>query len=229
MIMSFINHKVLIGFLLFFAVLRGQENLTSFIEPRLAINYSLSNLYSHNWAIANRYVMYQSNEIKFNARQFFLEHFSNFKIRENQSLGLGVSYRLSQIFEEERVNEFRITEQYNLFYRPHIVRFGHRFRAEQRITSLQSFHRFRYRFTIDLPLNGQNSDTGKSYFIGYTETLLNVGEGLAPIYDKRFSANFGWLLTKVTKLQIGSEYRLLYSSGIVQNILLWRTSVILSL
>lgn len=88
---------------------------------------------------------------------------------------------------------------------------------EQRITSLLTIHRFRYRFAPDLPLEGQHLDVGESYFIGYSETLLNVGIGLEPIWDQRFTTNFGWLLSSKTKLQFGVEYRLFNFADKIQN------------
>lgn len=230
MIMSFINNYILlIGLLFFTAFIRGQDNFVAFIEPRIAVNYNLSKLYSHNWFLANRSTMYESTELKFNALQFDIGHFSNFKIGGNQSLSLGILYRYSELFDEEKINEFRITEQFNIIYRPNFVRYGHRIRAEQRITSLQTIHRFRYRFTLDLPLEGQNLDVGECYFIGNLETLLNVGKDLEPIYGQRFTASFGWLLSSKTKLQFGMEYRLLNFTGTAQHIALLLSSLNFSL
>ena len=230
MIMSSINnYKLLIGLLLFSVFIRGQENFTTYAEPRVSLNYNLSKMYSHNWAVANRSTIYESSELEFNVLQFDIGHFSNFKIGGNQSLSLGILFRYSELFERESTNEFRITEQYNIISRSHIVRYGHRFRAEQRITSLLTIHRFRYRFTLDLPLEGQNLDVGESYFIGNAETLLNVGKDLKPIYEQRFTANFGWLLSSKTKLQFGLEYRLLNFTETIQHRTLLLSSLNFSL
>lgn len=230
MIMSFINnYKLLIGLLLFSVFIRGQENFTTFIEPRVAINYNLSKLYSHNWSFANRSTIYESSELEFNALQLDFGHFSNFRIGGNQNLSLGLLFRYSELFELESINEFRITEQYNIVSRSNKVRYGHRVRVEQRITSLLTIHRFRYRFTLDMPLEGQNLDVGESYFIGNTETLLNAGKDLKPIYEQRFTANFGWLLSSKTKLQFGLEYRLLNLTETIQHRTLLLSSLNFSL
>jgi len=218
MIMSFINPPKILFFLFFLSsFLRAQDNFTTFIEPRIAFNYKLSKLYSHNWSVANRSTIYESSELEFSLLQFDIGHFSNFRIGASQNLSLGLLFRYSELFERESINEFRITEQYNIIFSSNKVRYGHRVRVEQRITSLLTIHRFRYRFALDMPLEGQNLDVGESYFIGNTETLLNVGKDLMPIYEQRFAANFGWLLSSKTKLQFGLEYRLLNFTGTIEH------------
>mgnify|MGYP001829223982 CR=1 FL=1 len=230
MIMSFINHpRIFICLFFLSAFLRGQENFTSFIEPRIAFNYKLSKFYGHNWQIANRSTIYESSALNFNLLQFDIGHFSSFKIGGNQSLSLGLLYRYSELFEEESINEFRITEQYNIISISNKVRYGNRIRAEQRITSLLTIYRFRYRFTLDLPLEGQNLDVGESYFIGNAETLLSVGKYIKPIYGQRFTANLGWLLSSKTKLQFGLEYRLLNFTRTIEHRLLLLSSLNFSL
>jgi hypothetical protein len=186
-------------------------------------------LYSHNWSVANRSTIYESSEFEFNALQFDVSHFSNFRIGFSQNLSLGLLFRYSELFERESLNEFRITEQYNIIFSSNKVRYGHRVRVEQRITSLLTIHRFRYRFALDMPLEGQNLDVGESYFVGTTETLLNVGKDIKPIYEQRFAANFGWLLSSKTKLQFGLEYRLLNFTETIQHRTLLLSSLYFSL
>lgn len=90
-------------------------------------------------------------------------------------------------------------------------------------------NRFRYKFTLYLPFERQNLDLSESYFIGNAETLLNVGKGLKPIYEQRFAANFGWLLSSKTKLQFGLEYRLLNFTETIQHRILLLSSLNFSL
>jgi hypothetical protein len=80
-----------------------------------------------------------------------------------------------------------------------------------------------------MPLEGQNLDVGESYFVGTTETLLNVGKDIKPIYEQRFAANFGWLLSSKTKLQFGLEYRLLNFTETIQHRTLLLSSLYFSL
>jgi hypothetical protein len=80
-----------------------------------------------------------------------------------------------------------------------------------------------------MPLEGQNLDVGESYFIVNTETLLNAGKDLKPIYEQRFAANFGWLLSYKTKLPFGHEYRLLDFTETIQHRTLLLSSLNLSL
>lgn len=104
-----------------------------------------------------------------------LAHFSKLKIRDNQSIALGLQYRFRQNFENGE-NELRLTQQYNITNKPNAVRFGHRLRTEQRITNSLTTHRFRYRFALDFPLVGEKLDTGEPYFVGSFENLLSVAK-----------------------------------------------------
>lgn len=184
----------------------SQENFTAYWQPSIAINYDVTGTYSHNFSIQNRNYIYNNENVNLEVRQIDVVHFSNFKLQDNQSLAFGILYRLRENFDGG-ANELRLTQQYNLQYKPRVIRYGHRLRTEQRITTLKTVHRFRYRFSLDFPMQGEKLDIGESYFVGNLENLLSVTSA-KPQYDARFTLNFGWKLSEKTKFQIGSEYRL---------------------
>jgi hypothetical protein len=62
---------------------------------------------------------------------------------------------------------------------------GYRVRAEQRITDKPTIHRFRYRFAIDFPLQGEALDVGERYAVFSAKSLLSVAKALLPEYDQR--------------------------------------------
>ncbi|MGB5821869.1 MAG: DUF2490 domain-containing protein [Saonia sp.] len=225
---SSINRLSFLLFLIGFSTVAGQENFVGFWQPEIAINYKVNPNYSHNFSIAQRNFIYENEDVTLKTRQLDLVHFSRLKIRDNQSIGAGILYRFRNVFEEEE-NELRFTQQFNGTYKPRNIRFGHRLRTEQRITPLRTTHRFRYRFAIDFPLQGEKLDVGECYFIGTTESLLSVSKSNTPQYDQRFVLNLGWLLNTNMKLQTGLEYRFEDYAQETENVFFILSSLILTL
>lgn len=179
--------------------------------------------------MSKRTYLFQEEEFQFKVRQLDVSHFSNLKIRGNQSIGFGVQYRFRETFENDKSNELRFTQQYNITHKYRSLRFGDRFRSEQRITTSKTIHRFRYRLALDFPLQGVQLDVGESYFIVSTESLLSVAKASRPEYDQRITAQLGWLLSEKTKLQLGSEYRFENYTQNTENVFFILTGLILSL
>lgn len=207
----------------------AQENLTGYFQPKTALNYKITDNYKHNFSLAKRSFIFEDEASTFRVRQLDLVHFSNLKIRDNQSVALGIQYRFRENFESDKSNELRLTQQFNITTKPRVIRYGHRFRSEQRITDVLTIHRFRYRFTLDFPLKGEELDVGEPYFVGNLEPLLSVAAGHDPEYDGRVTANIGWLLQEKTKLQFGLEYRTEDYTQEQENILFFNTNLVLSL
>jgi len=215
--------------LLSLASVRAQENLTAYWQPQVAVNYKVSGSYSHNFSLANRNYIFDDEVATLRVRQLDLAHFSNLKIQGNQSVALGIQYRFRNTFED-RENELRLTQQYNITHKPLAIRYGHRLRAEQRITNSLTTHRFRYRFAVDFPLQGEKLDPGEPYFVGSLESLLSVAKQNVPEYDTRLSGQIGWELNGGLKFQMGVEYRIEdFTASQPQNVLFLLTSAQLSL
>lgn len=214
--------------LLCFEFLTAQDDFTAYLQPQIALNYEVSAFYSHNFSLENRNYLIEAGESQFQVRHLHFAHFSNLKIKDNQSLALGVQYRFRKNFDGGS-NELRLTQQYNFTKQPFVVRFGHRFRSEQRITRKLTIHRFRYRFSLDFPLQGERLDIGEPYLVSNLETLLSVAKSNTPTYDQRFTVNLGWLLNEKTKLQIGTEYRFENFGQATENVLFFLTALNLSL
>ncbi len=206
MIMSGIRFFLLIGLCLLVDLGYGQD-FTGYIQPTVALNYKVTPFYSHNFAINSRNFWFKDEESTLKAKQLDLVHFSNLKLMDNQSVAFGVQYRFRS-FIDTGENELRLTQQYNYTQKPFIVRFGQRFRTEQRITKSNTVHRFRYRFSVDFPLNGERIDIGEGYLVGNLESLLSIGKHINPEYDQRATLQLGWLLSNSIKFQVGTEYRL---------------------
>lgn len=205
------------------------QNFTGYWEPEVALNYKVGTNYSHNFSFDMRNYAYRTNDLQLRLRHLDLAHFSNFKIGNSQSLAIGIQYRLRDVFEDGSQNELRFTQQYNITRQRGTIRFGDRLRAEQRITSNGTIHRFRYRFALDFALQGEKLDIGEPYLVASTESLLSVTRGNGPEWDQRITTNIGWLLSSDTKFQTGLEYRLENYTQNTENVLFLFSSLIFSL
>ena len=193
-------------FLVIGSSLHSQENLTAYWQPSIALNYKVTKTYAHHFSVQNRNYVFDDEVVELSVRQLDVTHFSSLKLQDNQSVALGMLYRFRETFDGGS-NELRLTQQYNITSRPFVVRYGQRFRAEQRITRTKTTHRFRYRLSLDFPLIGQKLDIGEPYLVTNAESLLSVAQGSQPQYDARLTVNLGWKLSKNTKVQLGMEYR----------------------
>jgi hypothetical protein len=185
-----------------------QEDLSLILQPTVSFNYPVSPTYFHNFSVSQRVSYLNLGQETMAIRNIDLSHFSDFKWGIQRSFGLGILYRFREAFEGENTDELRLTQQFNFVSRNHALRFGHRLRSEQRFFPSQTLHRFRYRFAMDGPLQGKKLDSGELYWIGGLEGLLLVGKGISPTYSLRTSGWLGYLATKVIKIQVGGEYRM---------------------
>ncbi|PIB38046.1 DUF2490 domain-containing protein [Maribacter sp. 4G9] len=211
------------------SILLAQDNLTGYWNPQVALNYDVTPNYSHNFSVENRSFLYRNSQAQFTVRQMDLNHFSNLRIRDNQSIGFGVKYRFRNPFNSDANNELRLTQQFNVTFKRGSIRYGNRFRAEQRITSENTVHRFRYRFALDFPLMGEKLDVGEPYLVLTTESLLSAGRSMVPEYDQRITPKLGWVLSPTTKFQIGGEYRAENYAQTTENVFFFLTELVLSL
>lgn len=206
----------------------GQDRFTTYLQPQIAVNYKVSSFYSHNFGLENRNYLIEEGNTEFRVRHLHFSHFSNLQLKGDQSIAIGIQYRFRDWFDDGS-NELRLTQQFNVSSRPFVVRFGHRFRTEQRITKKPTIHRFRYRFSIDFPLQGERLDVGEAYLVGNLESLLSLAKNAKPEYDKRLTVHLGWLLSEEIKFQLGMEYRIENFSADFENVLFALSSLNVSL
>lgn len=185
----------------------GQSNFIGTGETGFTIKHRVSKKYSAAFLLRSRYTLFKDESFTYNQRQLHFIHFSTFNFNYSHSVSLGIDYR-NQDFFGIGANEFRVTEQFNYIKQNLGVRYGHRFRAEQRIFKSQTIYRQRYRFAVDFPVNGEKLDLGEAYLILSAESLLSIGKNIKPIYEQRLTSQIGWQVLQKLKLQIGLEYRL---------------------
>ncbi|MEY8849960.1 DUF2490 domain-containing protein [Psychroserpens sp. XS_ASV72] len=219
-------------FVIFFLVLvnlsYSQEDTDIFNENAFSIRHSFDKLYSVNFELSNRAFLYTDNEAGYRMRQLQMSHFSNFKIDLRQSVAFGIMYRNRNAFEDSS-NELRLTQQYNRKSILKTLRFGHRFRSEQRFYDHFTAFRFRYRLALDLPLQGLKLDVGETYLVLSNEALWTSTKISKPELDYRLSPALGLLLSEDLNLEFGVELRLDKINIKTEEVLFFNTSVDLNI
>ncbi len=180
-----------------------------------------------NFAFRSRYFLHK-DALQYTQQQVDVFHFSTFKLNFIHKLSFGVYYRNRDWFDTGS-DELRFMQQFNYIKQRLGVRYGHRFRLEQRIFDNFTAFRQRYRFAVDFPLNGEKLDIGEAYFIGSTEALLSLSKKTTPLLDQRFTTQIGWQVSQSLKLQGGLEYRLESYNASTKSFLFVMTSAICKL
>jgi hypothetical protein len=157
--------------------------------------------------LSNRAFVYTDDTVLYKIRQVQISHFSALKLDLKQSIALGLMYRNRDVFENSR-NEVRLTQQYNRKSIFKTLRFGHRFRSEQRFYDEFTAFRFRYRLALDIPLQGLKLDVGETYLVVTNEGLLTSTKIHKPEIEYRISPSLGVLLSEDLNLEFGVELRL---------------------
>jgi len=186
----------------------AQENFKAYYEPYIELEYDVTENYSHEFSVEERTILYADESFMIDIKQLDLSHFSTLELDDKNALAVGLQYRFEENFVTGEENELRFTEEYKYSIQPNATEFEHRLRAEQRITSSSTSHRFRYNFAITRAFKGKEIDTGEAYIIGDLETLLTVANTSKPEYEQRIGAGVGWVLSDFIKLEMVTEYRL---------------------
>lgn len=206
MSMPYINRWIVLVTLIFGGVTFAQEDFESLGETSFAADHKVSNSYSFVSAARTRYYFYKNADLTVENRQIDLIHFSKLKLNYNHKLGFGILYRFRDLFNDGS-NELRLTQEFSYSKQNMALRFVHNVRFEQRLLEDLTIFRWRYRYGLDTPLNGEKLDVGESYLVVSMEALLSQSRKIKPEVDHRTTAQIGWLLSGGLKIQAGLEYR----------------------
>ncbi len=185
----------------------AQNDTEVFNENAFAIQHRANERYAVNFELSNRAFVYTDEGIVYRMRQVQISHFSTLKLDLKQSVALGLMYRERAAFEDSS-NEIRFTQQFNKKTIFKTLRFGHRFRSEQRFYDDFTAFRFRYRLALDIPLQGLKLDVGETYFVLTNEALFTSANSYKPELEYRLSPTIGLLLSKDLNFKFGVELRL---------------------
>lgn len=185
----------------------AQDDWEGVLQPQLILRNTVSGNYNQIWRWTHRFIGVHGEE-DFKMQFIDITHFSTLAILDNQRIGLGLQYRFQENFDPGSSNEFRITEQFISKYPQESGEITHRIRAEQRLLTGRTLHRFRYRISRDIPLQGLDLNKNETYIVGHLEPVFTVAKDRAPRYDQRLTIGLGWLLGEKTVWLTSLEYRL---------------------
>lgn len=172
------------------------------VEPSLNISWHNNARWSFNTAISER----NRTQGSFEALHIQASQFASYEVGFYSQLGVGVMYR--ELFDDLRPEEVRFSEQYVYTRKYNALKIAHRLRWDQRLRGDRTTHRWRYRFSSSLPLNGFATDASEFYLTASLETLFIAERDQRPGYDQRFSLGIGKQLSNQLKLQFVTTYRL---------------------
>ncbi|MGB3605754.1 MAG: DUF2490 domain-containing protein [Psychroserpens sp.] len=199
--------RVLVLFIFCIPAFGHAQDTEAFHEHEFAFRHKVNKTYSVNFGLSSRAFVYTNEALAYTLRQLQVSHFSNFKLDLRHSIGLGLMYRNRDVFEDTS-NELRLTQQFNRKSIFKTLRYGHRFRSEQRFYDAFTEFRFRYRLALDRPLQGLKLDVGETYFVLGNELLLTNSKINKPELEFRVSPSVGLLLSEDLNIEFGVELRL---------------------
>jgi hypothetical protein len=202
--------KDFVSFYIFFQsvifAVNAQNGTEILIQPKIAVNINSSQTYALNFSISKRSFLYRG-DLGYEAQHLQISRFSTYGLNSDNKISLGLMYRSLDVFDSQADNELRLTAQYNYKVQREIIRYGHRFRFENRFRKERFTIRFRYRYGIDFPIQGQRLDIGEHYGMLNAEMVSSVEKGLKTEYESRWTVGVGKRITPNTKLQFKIHYR----------------------
>lgn len=196
--------KMVVSGLLMLGLLqsRAQDNFTSFFEPEIEINYNVSSMYSQSFGIENRNFIYDDDDLGYTVKQIDISHFSEFRLKNNQSLAVGIQYRFENNFNTLEENELRMMQELQWDKVASGYTISNRLRNEQRLYASTTKYRLRYEFAFTVPL------TSTTYLKTETEALFELAKTQKPELEQRISSVYGFTLFPKYSLELGAQYRL---------------------
>ncbi len=170
-------------------------------QPTVNISWQSNSRWSFNSAIAQRTLIIENVD----ALHLQISQFAQYEIGFYSQLGAGVMYR--EILEQGAPEELRTSQQFVHTRTYNALKLAHRLRWDQRWRDDFLTHRWRYRLSGSIPLNGAVTDPSEFYLTGGIETLFIAEANRRPAYDQRISAGIGRKLGSSYKLQFTAQYR----------------------
>jgi len=139
--------------------------------------------------------------------RFEIQGFSTYRLFSGDRISFGLLHRTSDPFESTSGSEFRLIQQFAFVFHRLPFRIVNRIRTEQRFRSNEFLKRIRYRFSYDVPLNGDELDVGESFLKTTNEILFAFNDETSD-WENRTTVTLGWLLRNRNKFELGLQYRI---------------------
>lgn len=194
---SFIH--ILVFWKLFLWNTLAQDYNVWFSQAEMAVQWNGQKEYTPQFSLTHRLIHDTPTH-----RGQFIEwaHMSNFELKPNHKLGLGILYRSAKPFHFDQREEWRFVQQLTTTQSNHTLSFSHRMRSEQRWFTNHTRYRLRYRLGVK-PINVNKH----IHMMGHTEMLWTGTSKAAPTYELRVGLGLGKWWTDVINMQALLEYR----------------------
>src|SRR5690554_5876709 len=182
--------------LLLFGVKSYGQNQTG-ILPQLNGGFKLAEGLELDSKIESRYI-FQDKEFE----RLDFENVLNQDLNDKHSIGVGYLLR-----KQDGRLLHRAIQQFTLKAKHNSIKMSHRFRTDQSFRENEKpRYRLRYRFNMDMPLNGPEIDPNEYYFAFENEYLggLQDSEGN---FEVRLFPAIGYHFSDTYQLETGFDYR----------------------
>jgi hypothetical protein len=176
--------------------------------PEFTINKKISKKVSLTTKVESIHYYY-SNEDRigyltpWNHKGIDFQFFGNYKLSPFYRISLG--YQLSYNPDGKPSN--RLIEQLSYSGKLGSMKHGHRVRADQTFySSGPAKFRFRYRFSLQIPLQGASVDVGEFFLITSDELILTAKSGGSSV-ENRAVFQVGYKPFEKIDIQVGFDYR----------------------
>ncbi len=183
------------------------------IFPEISFTKKLDQQNKLNFKIENQEILYDRRDLKTNNPQFThyrtdLMLIFDRSIRPGISVGLGFFHRF-----QENEDGNRIIQQLSMLQRLRNLRINHRVRTDQTFIKNDNLEvRLRYRFSIEIPLEGAEVDLSEYYLVLSEEPIFSLKGGEFEI-ENRTAFALGKLFNSKEKLEWALDYR---TDGFIQ-------------
>lgn len=203
--------KLIFSIIAIFAAgpLLAQQNQVFFtgIFPEISLTKKVSQRNTLNFKIENQEILFDNQDDSSENPQLThyrtdLMMFFDRSLKPGLSVGLGVFHRF-----QENEDGNRIIQQLAILQRMRNFRINHRFRTDQTFTRNADVEvRFRYRLSMEIPLEGTKVDPGENYLVLSEEPIFSYKGGDFEI-ENRIAFAVGKLFTSKEKLELAVDYR----------------------
>lgn len=185
----------------------AQSSFQSGILPSINMNSRITKGWRLNTKLESRHQLFRSGqELPFSAKYDYLltdlAVLIGRKVRLRNALSGGFLFR-----HRPGSTGIRLVQQYALTRALRALRLGHRFSADQTWEKNRAaIFRFRYRVSLEIPLEGVRVDA-KEWYVKLNQEILHHFTAQAYHMEFRAVPHLGYLFADNSKLEIGLDYR----------------------
>jgi len=210
---NLLSKSIVVASLLFLPFLGQAQNFTGLLNPEASLTIKNESPWSYSFGTAYRNSIYShietdselNKKLKFNGQFLEFNHYTNLQVASNHKFSAGIRYRFIETFTGKE-NETRFIEQYTYSKKYEGFKIAHRIRLAQRLREKTTF-RTRYRFSVTVPLSGENVDSKKISLVNSAEGVWEFGSDEIANFGVRYSTYFGFEIFENTNFNLGLEYR----------------------